>query len=332
MPSPAASAAEPSVSVIMPTHDRPGRLQGALQSILAQTYRHLEVIVVDDASDPPAQTVVAPLGGDPRLRVERLPGNVGAAGARNAGLALATGEFVAFLDDDDRWEPTKVELQVGYLKAHPEAGLVTCGHFLCVEGSSRPPLAFRGPPRLRAEHLLWANFAGSFSFVMARRRLLGDELRIDESFPTVEDWDLWLRCSSRAGVGVVPRPLVRYVFHDGPRLTDALDSGLERFCARHAVSMSPACLGFHRAHQLMQRARGRSRRLRVAEAIARAPAASAKALVIEQVGRQLGRLRRDPGLMHRALARHIDDASTTATGSPPGPARTGTGVTDHEGR
>lgn len=296
---------EPLVTVILPTHDRPDHLPGAVASVLAQSHRTLQLLIVDDASAEPAATVVdAVAGGDRRVRLLRLDIGRGAAGARNAGLAEADGELVAFLDDDDRWEPDKLRRQVEYLGRHPDVGLVTCGHHRVDERRPHDRQVFLGPAGFDAGQLLWVNFAGSFSFVAVRRSAVGDELRVDESFECAEDWDLWLRCARRAPVGVVAEPLATYVAHRGDRLTatPVKRRGLERFEEKHGGSMSADCRAFHRAHQRMDTGSGWGKRAHVAAALLSAPAGVRSLLVREQLARQLGRIRRDPGLAERALA------------------------------
>lgn len=311
--------AEPLVSVIVPTHNRPQRLPGALGSVLAQTYRRLEVLVVDDASDQPVDVVVEQAaGGDRRVRLLRLPVNAGAAAARNHGLDAATGDLIAFLDDDDRWMPDKLARQVDHLQRHPDVGFVSCDFFHTAEaaGPSAPgvdpdvtwrrPVRFRGAARYHLEHLRWVNCAGSFSLVLADRRRLGDALRIDEAFRSVEDWDLWLRCAEVAPPSKVTEPLVHYVAHGDPRLTapELKRGGLELFEHKHAASMTAACIAFHRAHQRMEQGAGLARRGRVLAAVAATCICSRRAsalLLVEQSARQLGRLRGDPGLAERAL-------------------------------
>ncbi len=298
--------APPLVSVIVPTHDRPGRLGAALRSVLDQTHRALEVLVVDDASTEPVDEVVErAAAGDRRVRVLRRAANGGAAAARNTGLAAASGELVAFLDDDDAWMPDKVAAQVAYLGAHPGVGLVSCDHVIAPEATGDAGRVFRGPAAYDAGRLQWVNCAGSFSFVMVRRPAVDDELVIDESFRCAEDWDLWLRCARRAPVGHLARPLARYVRHGGPRLTDTEEKrrGLQAFEAKHGASMSAACRAFHRAHQRMDTGSGLAKRGHVAAAVAGAPAGVRALLVREQLARQWGRVVGDPGRATRTVAR-----------------------------
>lgn len=98
----------PAVSVIIPTRNRPAFVPVAVTSVLAQTFRDLEVIVVDDASDPPASDALAGID-DERLRILRHDTNVRLPAARNSALAVARGRWIAFLDDDNTWEPTFLE-------------------------------------------------------------------------------------------------------------------------------------------------------------------------------------------------------------------------------
>ena len=116
------AAAEPLVSVIVPTFNYGRYLNEAVESILAQGARDLEVIVVDDGSTDDTAAVLARIT-DHRVRAVRKQ-NGGVAAARNAGLDLARGRFVAFLDADDRWKPDKLERQLALLDSEPEVDIV----------------------------------------------------------------------------------------------------------------------------------------------------------------------------------------------------------------
>lgn len=339
----------PLVSVILPTRDRPDRIAGALDSILAQSYTNLQVIVVDDGSEiAVADLVASRLAGDARVmatprdpraseqldasgaeawrarssagqvvELVHLPTPVGAARARNVGLARARGDLVAFLDDDDRWEPTKVAEQVAFFNRNPDHGLVSCDYLAVEDTARRKPVVVRLPVRFTAEQLLWVNFAGSFSQVMVRRSRLGGSIWIDEQYHSVEDWDLWLHCARRAPAGSVPCPLVRYVSHAGPRLShpSVKRGGLERFYQLHSPAMSPACRSFHRAHQAMEVPGAIRRRSAVAWALLSATPAAWPALLGEQLARQCGRLIDDPGLALRLLAALTATERHTASGA-----------------
>jgi glycosyltransferase involved in cell wall biosynthesis len=109
------------VSVVVPTHNRARIVGAAIQSVLAQTYQNVEVIVVDDGSTDDTRSVVERYG--PRVRYLYQP-NSGVSSARNLGFANARGEFIALLDSDDEFLPWKLEAQVRLLQAHPDVGMV----------------------------------------------------------------------------------------------------------------------------------------------------------------------------------------------------------------
>lgn len=121
----------PTVSVILPTYNRSGPLRRACASVLGQSFRDLELIVVDDASTENIAAVVASLS-DARARLVRREVNGGAAAARNTGLKLARGAFIAFQDSDDVWLPDKLEREIAMLLALPdEIGVVLGAKILC---------------------------------------------------------------------------------------------------------------------------------------------------------------------------------------------------------
>lgn len=293
------------VSVVLPTRDRPGRLRSSLASVLAQTYRELEVIVVDDASAERVDSVVDTVAGrDRRVQLVRLAEPSGAAAARNAALARASGELVAFLDDDDLWEPQKLARQVAHLNDNPTVGIVTSDHWVVDEHAPDRALVHRGPATMTARHLLWFNLAGSLSCCVVRRAAVGDDLKLDETFPSVEDWDLWVRCARHTGIGVVKEVLGRRTLHRDGRLSDPLSKlrGMQVFERRHADAMTPTCLAWLHAHQQMEMGTGWSKRANVLRAVVTASPAASALMVLEQSARQIGHLRGDHGLVERVLA------------------------------
>ncbi len=180
------------VSVIIPTFNRGYVLREAVQSVLDQGYRDLEVIVVDDGStDGTGDSMAAWFGAEPRVRYS-YQANRGASAARNAGLDLATGAYIAFLDSDDSWEPWHLELTLACLELRPEAGLIwTDIAFVDAPGRGRAlACAGRAPWRLSTFHAWTSSFRGSAPLAglgvvlpgrirgrpsLCRRRLLGDD-------------------------------------------------------------------------------------------------------------------------------------------------------------
>jgi hypothetical protein len=302
------------VSVIIPTHNRAALLGDALDSVLDQPAAPpVEILVVADrCTDDTVATVERRQQVHSRIRLlERRAG--GAAAARNAGMAEAAGDLLTFLDDDDRWLPGKLATQAAYLSARPEVGVVGC-QWLAVR-TGRPDLTFRDPERLDERDLLWCNFLGGCTPVMIRRSAVpADELRFDESMPTCEDWDLWLRLARHTAVAVAPEVLAEYRVHGSARLSDQLadpQRGRAAFVRRHAAEMGEVCLAYHRIRQGLAAAHGPAARTRLALEVGRtAPPASWWLAGGESAAARLGRARRDPALgprwLHRALRRRGD--------------------------
>ncbi len=214
----------PLVSVIVPTRDRPATLRRALASLVAQTYRQLEVIVVDNS-----QTGECGLGADLlcpadlSLRVIRDPRARNAAGARNTGLAVARGDYVTFLDDDDTYRADKVARQLA-LARESGSPLVLCGAHFHVRGRS----VTRYTESVRVEGDAFLNAAGlGTPFLLHRREV---SVEFDERLDAGEDYHYahaLSACFNLSGVPVVPEPLVEVYQHapSGLRTNLQADAG-----------------------------------------------------------------------------------------------------------
>jgi glycosyltransferase involved in cell wall biosynthesis len=204
----------PLVSVIIPTRHRHDLLARALASVVGQTHRELEIIVVDD--NEPGERVAAepalqPLLADPRVRVVDGGGGRSAAAARNRGLGVATGEWITYLDDDDAYRPGKVAAQLA-CAIKTGAVLVLCGACFHLRGRTREKALDRD--RFAGDDLLNAAvFGAPYLF---HRRVPG--LVFDEELPAGEDacyaHTLLARCDATT-VATVPEVLVD-VYQDGP--------------------------------------------------------------------------------------------------------------------
>lgn len=204
--------AEPRVSVVVPTYNRPRELTRAVESVLAQSWTDFEVLVVDDGSTDDTGRVAKSFS-DNRVRYLRQPRNQGVSEARNRGIREARGGLVAFLDSDDEWEPEKLERQVALLEAAPRGvGLVYTGSRRA--GGPRDGEVFI--PSCRGDvyrEMLHHNvFDTGSSSVVAKRDVLEQVGGFDSSFPSMEDYDYWIRLARVCRVDFVPEPLVTY--HD----------------------------------------------------------------------------------------------------------------------
>jgi glycosyltransferase involved in cell wall biosynthesis len=197
------------VSVVIPTYNYARFVGEAVESALGQTYRNIEVIVVDDGSTDHTQDVLRRFGGAiASIRKQ----NQGLSAARNTGIMHARGAYVAFLDSDDIWLPEKIALQMDAFGGDCSVGLVTCGGLLMREdgeiyGSySREPVA--GRARL-LEKLVMENFVAGGSDACIRRVCFDAVGLFDESLRSAEDWDMWLRITRRYGVRFLTQPLCK---------------------------------------------------------------------------------------------------------------------------
>ena len=228
----------PRVSVVIPTRNRELLLPNAIRSVLAQTFRGLEVLVVDDASEDGTREVVAGLS-DGRVRYLRRESRQGGSAARNAGIRASRGEFVAFLDDDDEWLPDKLELQLALFAADPELGVVYSSYLVVDRESGR--VVGRKVAERRGDlsrDLLVRNVIGNTSSVVARRSCFETAGLFDEQLPSFEDYDLWLRLSTRFRFDFVERDLAKYYVHGRKVSTDlgALDCGIDILRRKHGSS------------------------------------------------------------------------------------------------
>lgn len=194
------------VSVIIPTYNRAAWVAEAVASVLAQTWRDFELLVVDDGSTDATLEAVAPWR--ERLIYLRTRENQGVAAARNLGARAAQGRWLAFLDSDDLWRPRKLERQMAYLKAHPEIRICQTDELWVRRGRRvNPPQShLKQGGRIFLPSL--QRCLVSPSAVMLCRRLFWEAGGFDESLPACEDYDLWLRLAWRHDIGLLPEPLV----------------------------------------------------------------------------------------------------------------------------
>ena len=205
----------PLVSIIIPTYNRADFLSEAIRSVLAQTFTGYELIVVDDGSTDGTVAMVRGIA-DPRVSVLSLP-HCGSPGrARNAGIARARGRYVAFLDSDNLWEPTKLEDQLAALSAHPECRWCHTG-LQCIDEAGAPhprwPLPRPASEGWMLEPLLRRRDGVNTSSVLAESTLLREVGGFDETFVWGEDYDLWVRLALRSPIASVRDARVRHRIH-----------------------------------------------------------------------------------------------------------------------
>jgi glycosyltransferase involved in cell wall biosynthesis len=193
----------PLVSAIVPVHDGARFLAAALESALAQDYEPLEIVVVDDGSTDGSGEIAQRYP----VRLSSQP-HLGVAAARNAGLAVARGELIAWLDADDLWTPDKLTVQVGYLREHPETDYVIARGVAFLEPGIEQP-GWLGDE--------WLDEGGvGLPTIVARRQVFDLVGPFDEAYSVGEDLD-WVQRARQAGVEerILPDVVLRYRVHDG---------------------------------------------------------------------------------------------------------------------
>lgn len=200
----------PTVSVVLPVYDRAGTIARAIESVLAQSFTDLELIVIDDGSTDATPEIVRGYLTDPRVRFEVNPRNLGAAGTRNRGIALARGAYVAFQDSDDRWLPEKLALQMEELARSPDCRVCYCGALYYAEEQ-----CYYIPRRGTLQHKRGDLSAAILSSnpttpqtLLVDRALIDQTGAFDDSFRINEDWELAIRLAQASPFAFVPEPLV----------------------------------------------------------------------------------------------------------------------------
>ena len=201
------------VSVVIPNYNYAVFLPEAIDSVLGQSYREIEVIVVDDGSTDGSQEILHGYSG--HIRVIRQE-NQGVASARNNGVAASRGEFIAFLDADDAWLPAKAERQVEAFLENPEVGLVHVGVENIDETGKAIGTRTEGRSGWVADDLLVFSspvILGGGSGFMVRREIFEELHGFDTRMTTSADWDLCYRVSVSRPVAFLPDVLLRYRIH-----------------------------------------------------------------------------------------------------------------------
>lgn len=197
------------ISVIIPTYNRSNLISRAIISVNNQTYKNIEIIVVDDASTDDTTTIVESLN-IPNLRYIRLSQNQGACHARNIGIRESKGKYISFLDSDDTWEPTKLEEQYNFLK-NKNASVVVCNYW--EERDGKRCIKTNRSGIITQEELLNANIITTGALLISRQvfEKIGT---FDEAMPRYQDWELMLRVVKEFTIYFQTKPLLTLFFQE----------------------------------------------------------------------------------------------------------------------
>lgn len=214
----------PTVSIVIPTRNRATLLVGAIRSALSAG-SDVEVIVIDDASTDETAKLCASF---PQIIYSRLARNQGLSAARNAGIEIASTEYVAFLDDDDLRIAGKLDAQVQALNDDPAAAFCY-GPCLIADARRQLPTGEIYPDQCATGDIFWELMGANFvpmPTVVARKTALIEVGLFNTALSQVEDWDMWLRLSEQHTVLAVDEPVALYRRCDGSSAQMSQDSGL----------------------------------------------------------------------------------------------------------
>lgn len=230
----------PLVSVVIPTYDRPEYLERAVRSVVEQTYPAIELVVVDDSSSTPAAETLNGIDTEAlsKLVCIRHDENKGANEARNTGICEASGEFIAFLDDDDRWLAKKIDRQVQrFNDGSDELGVVTVGSRIVDEDGNQIGVSRSSIEGNAIKPLLYASMVGSFSRIMVRSNVISQAGLLDVTFPSWQDREWYLRLAQQCRFASIAEILVERRIDAKGRISDNFerkrDVSYPRFLEKH---------------------------------------------------------------------------------------------------
>ncbi|MFC1477568.1 glycosyltransferase family 2 protein, partial [candidate division KSB1 bacterium] len=202
----------PTVSVIIPTFNRISLLKKAVSSVLKQTFTDYEIIIIDDGSTDGTSDCYT--GAKPPVRYFHQS-NLGVSAARNRGIQLALGRYIALLDSDDEWLPAKLDVQVSFLNEHPDISICQTEEIWVRNGQRVNPAEKHKKPSGDIFGKSLEMCSVSPSAVMMRREFFDIIGPFDEHLPVCEDYDLWLRAAWRMPVPLIDEHLtIKYGGHE----------------------------------------------------------------------------------------------------------------------
>lgn len=221
------------ISVIIPTFNRAQRVVEAVQSVLDQTLPAMEIIVVDDGSCDETLRAVQPLQEYVTYVHQQ---NSGVSSARNRGIRMARGSWIAFLDSDDLWLPDKLQAQSSYLAEHPQMRICQTQEVWIRNGLRINPRKYHRKPSGHCFQYLLERCLISPSAVMIHRSIIEEIGLFDEALPACEDYDLWLRIGCRHPIGLVDETLVVKNGGHSDQLSASIPS-LDKYRIRSLVNL-----------------------------------------------------------------------------------------------
>ncbi len=226
------------VSVIIPAHNRAAVIKRAVESVLAQTFEDMEIIVIDDGSTDHTGEIVQSIP-DGRIRYIRCVTNRGAGAARNEGLQVATGKYVAFLDSDDEWLPEKMEKQVTLMESLSDEWGISCTGVKIIKDGCREVVNIPSPKK---EGDAFYDFACGRIYtttpaLMVRKKVLDEVGFFDDRLWRGQDDELLMRVSRKYKLAILPEPLAVIHLATGKHLSHLVESARLLILEKHLATV-----------------------------------------------------------------------------------------------
>lgn len=243
------------VSIILPTYNRKHLISKSIESVLNQSYKHFELIIIDDGGDDGTEKLIRDFQKkDDRIKYIKLKKNKGAAAARNTGIKLSKGEYIAFQDSDDEWLTEKLEKQMNLFKSTSEKVGVVYSGFLRIESNKRAYIPFDWVVKRDGdihEELLRDNFVGTPTCII-KKDCLNKIGKFEEKLPRLQDWELMLRISKYYDFIYIDEALVlsKYTPNSISSNIESLIKAMELILSKHFndFSKNKKLLSKHYSH------------------------------------------------------------------------------------
>ncbi|MBU0468562.1 MAG: glycosyltransferase [Candidatus Omnitrophica bacterium] len=213
----------PLISVIMPTYNRSNMAENAAKSVLEQSYKNIELIIIDDGSSDKTKDVINGLS-DARIKYIRHDTRKGGSAARNTGIKASRGEYLSFIDDDNLWMPDNLELQYkAFSNSSPDIGIVYVWQE--IRSFENNELLWKTQPTLKGNlkgQFLYGQGIGGMNF-LTKRECFNKIGLFDEELKACQDWDILKRLSEHYSFDFVPKELIVYYIHQ-ERISTNLES------------------------------------------------------------------------------------------------------------
>lgn len=211
----------PKISVIIPTHNRDKYIEKAIKSVLKQTYKNYEIIVVDDGSTDKTEKIVKRFVKKHPKKVRYIyQKNKGPSAARNTGIKKAKGKYIALLDSDDEFLPKKLKRQIAYIKKRPKCRFLYTWYYNSNKNgkidSKRRTKRCRSREALQYK-LYTRQFTIRTSTVLIEKKVFEKTGLFNENYWYSQDWDMWLRIANYHRGYCLQEPLAKYRQHDSNR-------------------------------------------------------------------------------------------------------------------